>query len=864
MQRVRIKSLGIVVIILLTLVFVGCTNRKHPLSTPIELEINVQQQRIYWKQVEGATGYIVDIGSKKYKVRVNSFDMSLLSDGDYDFRVKAISRTFKESSYSNTLRVTISKSSLLKFINTNSVKEYQLVGIGRNTDKIFNIPSEHNGIPITSIGDNAFENNQRIKEVTVGENIKKIGVAAFRSASNLIKVTCNEKLGSIGESAFEDCKSLREVHISSSVSEISKKAFKGCTSLQSVNLPDGLSEIAESVFENSGIDEIRVPNSVNVIKEYAFARTDKLKNLELGENVQKISDYSFYETGELREFIANTKLEEIGMSAFEKSKSLSKLVLNNSLKNIRQNAFKECTNLLEANTPESIEQIEKDAFKETAILNNQSGLAYVDKWVIGTTNSDITEVLPKEETLGLSDYAFFDNKKIKKFVTPSTLKYLGSSCFEECSELNNVSITRANRIGDRVFKNCVALNVGTLPSELEGIGEDAFLNTLNYKNSVSTITVGNWLVGHKLKTIANLVVDNSTVGIADFAFKNRDNIRKVTFGNSLKYIGRGVFFANQKLKEVTIPDSIVEVGEYAFAQMAELIKVKLPNNMTEIKNSVFYESTKLTEVDFGSNLKKVGDYAFYRTAIEKLDLPTSVTSIGKAAFYENKRLTEANIEGDLEYIGDYAFYANTNLERVKFGKKLKKIGNYSFYMAHLLKNLKLEEGVEEIGDYAFAETRNLQTVVLPTTMESIGIRSFEKATSLDKIDLGGTSRIGDYAFASCTQLKSVLITKKQKKFGKHIFADAEPTIYMERGVDEKQFDVAWNSGNSVVVSGIESNTIEIQERTIRNYNQYKTIASLQMPNKKLVEYVNSATGDSIDPKEIANVKIGTILELIWE
>ena len=75
MQRAESRVLIVFTIILLVFSFTGCANNKHPLSPPTDLEINTRQQKIYWEQVQGATGYIVDMGSKKYKVRSNSFDL---------------------------------------------------------------------------------------------------------------------------------------------------------------------------------------------------------------------------------------------------------------------------------------------------------------------------------------------------------------------------------------------------------------------------------------------------------------------------------------------------------------------------------------------------------------------------------------------------------------------------------------------------------------------------------------------------------------------------------------------------------------------------------------------------------------------
>lgn len=52
-------------------------------------------------------------------------------------------------------------------------------GFNENPSKIVNIPSEHNGLPVLSIANSAFFNNDVIEKVYISLGITTIGVDAF-------------------------------------------------------------------------------------------------------------------------------------------------------------------------------------------------------------------------------------------------------------------------------------------------------------------------------------------------------------------------------------------------------------------------------------------------------------------------------------------------------------------------------------------------------------------------------------------------------------------------------------------------------------------------------------------------------------
>ncbi len=51
------------------------------------------------------------------------------------------------------------------------------------------IPSEHDGLPVVSIGDNAFNNNRTMSSVEIPSSVKSIGAGAFADCGNLMRIT---------------------------------------------------------------------------------------------------------------------------------------------------------------------------------------------------------------------------------------------------------------------------------------------------------------------------------------------------------------------------------------------------------------------------------------------------------------------------------------------------------------------------------------------------------------------------------------------------------------------------------------------------------------------------------------------------
>ena len=83
--------------------------------------------------------------------------------------------------------------------------------------------------PVTSISNNAFKNNKKLKNLVVGKNVTTIGSKAFQGCKNLTNVDLKaSKVSKIQAKAFSDCKKLKTMKVNgNTLKSVSKNAFSG-------------------------------------------------------------------------------------------------------------------------------------------------------------------------------------------------------------------------------------------------------------------------------------------------------------------------------------------------------------------------------------------------------------------------------------------------------------------------------------------------------------------------------------------------------------------------------------------------------------------------------------------------------------
>ena len=240
------------------------------------------------------------------------------------------------------------------------------------------VPAEYKGLPVTSIGEEAFKGNETLKSITLPDSVETLGDKAFADFKNLETIDFPSTLKSINFACFQNCAALTEVTIPDGLTKLPVALFDGCSSLETVNLPASLSSISYVSFigcdnlENLTIAEgnttyyskdnciietatkklvvgagnsvIPSDGSVTAIGEYAFYGKQMFTTLDLPEAVKVIESFAFFGCSELR-YARLAGVTEIGDDAFSDCHSFRYILLPKTLKDLGASVFSKSISL---------------------------------------------------------------------------------------------------------------------------------------------------------------------------------------------------------------------------------------------------------------------------------------------------------------------------------------------------------------------------------------------------------------------------------------------------------------------------------------------------------------------------------------
>ncbi len=93
------------------------------------------------------------------------------------------------------------------------------------------IPESIDGMPVTALADNCFENCTELTSVILPSSLRAIGENAFRGCTALRGIEIPEGVQLIGKGAFSGCTALESINIQSNIRSIGQGAFSGCEKL---------------------------------------------------------------------------------------------------------------------------------------------------------------------------------------------------------------------------------------------------------------------------------------------------------------------------------------------------------------------------------------------------------------------------------------------------------------------------------------------------------------------------------------------------------------------------------------------------------------------------------------------------------
>lgn len=117
-----------------------------------------------------------------------------------------------------------------------------VISIGACNNSDIEIPSSHNGVAVTAIGDSAFYKNKNITSIIIPDSITAIGEKAFWGCENIKAIVLPDNVEIIGERAFAYCSQLESISIGASLKELGIWAFEYCANLKSIHFSGTIQE----------------------------------------------------------------------------------------------------------------------------------------------------------------------------------------------------------------------------------------------------------------------------------------------------------------------------------------------------------------------------------------------------------------------------------------------------------------------------------------------------------------------------------------------------------------------------------------------------------------------------------------------
>lgn len=189
-----------------------------------------------YANISGATAQTyeataVELGSKFYKVTVSNAQGSAVAE--YEVKTVVPLQAFTIANEDGTGGINY------KALDSDEPEVkvcYQLTKADQEIDLIIPDSVEYAGLTyaVTTVGEEAFVNDNTIESLTTTPVLKEIGARAFMFCINLEEVNLADGIETIGDAAFRGCNAFTTFNIPGSVKSVGYKAFAECAALTDI------------------------------------------------------------------------------------------------------------------------------------------------------------------------------------------------------------------------------------------------------------------------------------------------------------------------------------------------------------------------------------------------------------------------------------------------------------------------------------------------------------------------------------------------------------------------------------------------------------------------------------------------------
>ena len=475
---------------------------------------------------------------------------------------------------------------------------------------------------VTEIGDSVFSGCSSLKSIQIPDSVISIDTFAFSGCSSLTRITIPKGVTHIGRCAFGFCRSLTSIHIPDGVTEIADSAFEGCYSLTSIQIPGSMIKIGRKAFEGcskllqthndlkyvdkwvigceSGITEVKWLQDTAGIAGGAFENCTGLTNIVIPEGVKCIGVYGFSGCSNLTSIQIPNSVTEIGSSAFEGCSSLTNIQIPDSVTEIGYSAFEGCSSLTSIKLPDGVITIDWSTFSGCCNLTSiqiPNGVTEIGNYAFAGC-SRLNNIQIPDGVTRIGSFAFEGCSSLTSIRIPDRVTTIGGGVFKDCFNLISVDIPKGMTfIRDGAFENCYQLSDLVIPENVIQIGVNAFCGCAKLIQQHNGLEyVGKWVVGAE-SDIAELILRQDTIGIANNAFYYFIGLTSVTIPEGVKYIGDCAFMGCRNLTNIHIPEGVTSIPYSTFRECSSLTTIVIPNSVTYLGPSVFMNCKDLVSVE---------------------------------------------------------------------------------------------------------------------------------------------------------------------------------------------------------------------------------------------------------------------------
>ena len=386
----------------------------------------------------------------------------------------------------------------------------------RGTEERVTIPDT-----VEVVGESAFENNQKVQFVVIPKSVKRLDAYVFWGCNNLEEVVLGKGLTAVDEYSFAGCTGLKQITIPENIQSIDAQAFAGCVNLTDIYIPATVTGIAEDAFLNC--DNVTIHADEGSVAAQFAQKLAEQKNrdpLVTAAPVQTPTAVSRPDTQATTEPVSTATPAPVATPVPGNVLGSTIIVGNHALVMVHPGEEKVQQGYTEPEAGQETGE-EQDITAET-----ENGK--VPEWMY-YRNQSVSAVTIPEGTTEIGRFAF-SRSSLRTVTIPEGVTVIDYAAFYHCDNLDNV----------------------VLPDTVNTVGAKAFTHT-------------GWLDDFEENSMDDFLISG------DILVAYKGNLPEVVIPNGVRVIAEEAFRNHTELKKVHLPASVTDIGNDAFPEGIDII-----------------------------------------------------------------------------------------------------------------------------------------------------------------------------------------------------------------------------------------------------------------------------------------------------